>query len=264
MAREARAEALRDAGVRADDPAADDLVAALAAAGRLDPEKAEAAAMASRRARSVVADEIERATKMGELVRRTGPEPETMSAVKSRLAASVARQHEKHETRSRARIANAWREARDARRGGVAAPPPPPGLSSASERHGPVDVYHGLRDPGCERARVDGDPLAERKAAPPGGDIQLTRPYAARPKLTRPRAEDVFRRVAKSTRGVAAVERYAEARRAAEAAKEAKKAEVSMRRYGTESFRKPAARETRDGAEERRVVKDSAGRTWLM
>ena len=153
----------------------------------------------------------------------------------------------------------------DARIDGVAArPPPPPGVSSASERHGPVDVYHGLRDPGCERARVDGDPLAERKAAPPGGDIQLTRPYAARPKLTRPRAEDVFRRVAKSTRGVAAVERYAEARRAAEAAKEAKKAEVSMRRYGTESFRKPAARETRDGAEERRVVKDSAGRTWLM
>ena len=276
VAREARAEALRDAGVRADDPAADDLVVALAAAGRLDPEKAAAAAAASRRARGVVADEIERATKMGELVRRTGPEPETMSAVKSMLAASVARQHEKHETRSRARIANAWREARDARRGGgggfqdaridgvAARPPPPPGVSSASERHGPVDVYHGLRDPGCERARVDGDPLAERKAAPPGGDIQLTRPYAARPKLTRPRAEDVFRRVAKSTRGVAAVERYAEARRAAEAAKEAKKAEVSMRRYGTESFRKPAARETRDGAEERRVVKDSAGRTWLM
>ena len=205
-------------------------------------------------------------------MRRTGPEPETMSAVKSMLAASVARQHEKHETRSRARIANAWREARDARRGGGGGsktlgstprrrrPPPPPGVSSASERHGPVDVYHGLRDPGCERARVDGDPLAERRAAPPGGDIQLTRPYAARPKLTRPRAEDVFRRVAKSTRGVAAVERYAEARRAAEAAKEAKKAEVSMRRYGTESFRKPAApRDAADGAEERRVAKDLRG-----
>ena len=275
-AREARAEALRDAGIRADDPAAEDLVAALAAAGRLDPEKAEAVARATRELRGITADEVARATKMGELVRRVGPEPETMAAVKSMLAASVARQHEKHETRSRARIANAWREAREARRGNrtgdrdaaSGAPratwPPPPGLSSASERHGPVDVYHGLRDPGCERARVDGDPLAERRAAPPGGDIQLSRPFASRPKLLRPRAEDVFRREAVSAGGVAAVERHAEARRAAGAAKEARKAEVSMRRYGTESFRKPPTLKKREETDEPRVVKDSTGKTWLM
>jgi hypothetical protein len=212
----------------------------------------------------------------------TGPARETMEEIKATLRDAVAVQHVKHETRSRARIANAWREAREkANREGL--PAAPPGLSSASERHGPsggggagslppvprrpVDVYHGLRDPSKARAIADGDPLAERRAAPPGGDIELTRPFASRPRLERPRAADAFRRDPAPGPSVAAIEREAARRAERRAERERRRADVSRRYFdGGEAFRRPAATraEKREGDGERKVVRDSAGRLWTM
>ena len=210
-----------------------------------------------------------------------------MEEVKATLRDAVAAQHVKHETRSRARIANAWREAREKSANRKGLPAAPPGLSSASERHGPsggggggagslppaprrpVDVYHGLRDPSKARAIADGDPLAERRAAPPGGDIELSRPFASRPRLERPRAADAFRRDPPPGPSVAAIEREAARRAKRRAERERRRADVSRRYFdGGEAFRRPAETtraEKREGDDgERKVVRDSAGRLWTM
>ena len=44
--------------------------------------------------------------------RNRGPDKETLASIKNMLRHSVAKQHEKHETKSRARVANVWRDAR--------------------------------------------------------------------------------------------------------------------------------------------------------
>jgi hypothetical protein len=55
-----------------------------------------------------------------------------------------------------------------------------------------LPIHHGLRNPQSTRALADDDGMAERRAAPPGGNLDTNRPGASRPKLTRPRAADVF------------------------------------------------------------------------
>ena len=299
-----RRAALRDAGLREDDPAAEEALAALVAAGRLDAEATRTEA-GETRARRVVGPpssaappprssawlapaanaSVEIVAPPRTLALATGPARETMEEVKATLRDAVAAQHVKHETRSRARIANAWREAREKSANRKGLPAAPPGLSSASERHGPsgggggagslppvprrpVDVYHGLRDPSKARAIADGDPLAERRAAPPGGDIELSRPFASRPRLERLRAADAFRRDPAPGPSVAAIEREAARRAERRAERERRRADVSRRYFdGGEAFRRPAETtraETREGDGERKVVRDSAGRLWTM
>ena len=184
--------------------------------------------------------------------RARGPDKETLASIKNMLRHSVARQHEKHETRSRARVANVWRDARLQRekkllRRGEELPKypgyepvPAENIPRTSDPdHRPVDVYHGLRDPTNPRAVADDDPMHDRKVAPPGGDIELSRPFASRPKLMRPSARDAFRRdplPGPSTRGIRAREEVRDAERAARGER---RLETSRRYFGTESFRRP-------------------------
>ena len=203
----------------------------------------------------------------GELVRTTGPTPQTMAAVRVMLGRSVAKQHERHEHAARARVANRWREARekDARR--AALENQPPHLLRKGTNHENVSPSSGVGSESKEGARsrapVDLASLrAARREAPPGGDMQLSRPTGSRPVLERTRATEAFRRVPE-TRAPDAVAARRAKQAAEEAAKAARKAEVSRRYYGAETFKKPVVKKNLD-AEGPRVVKDSSGRTWMM
>ena len=92
--------------------------------------------------------------------------------------------------------------------------------------------------------------------------MQLSRPTGSRPVLERTRATEAFRRVPE-TRAPDAVAARRAKQAAEEAAKAARKAEVSRRYYGAETFKKPVVKKNLD-AEGPRVVKDSSGRTWMM
>ena len=156
------------------------------------------------------------------------------------------------ESSSRARVANVWRDARLQRekkllRKGEELPKypgyepvPAENIPRTSDPdHRPVDVYHGLRDPTNPRAVADDDPMHDRKVAPPGGDIELSRPFASRPKLLRPSAADAFRRdplPGPSTRGIRAREEVRDAERKARGER---RLETSRRYFGTETFRRP-------------------------
>jgi len=52
----------------------------------------------------------------------------------------------------------------------------------------------GLRQPQSSRANEDEDPVAARRAAPPGGNLETSRPGVGRPRLLRAAAADAFRR----------------------------------------------------------------------
>jgi hypothetical protein len=80
---------------------------------------------------------------------------------------------------------------------------------------------------------------AERRAAPPGGNMETSRPGASRPKLLRPRASDVFMRDEPRPRALAEsiVARTEERTFAADA--RAEHASMTSRRwFGTETFRR--------------------------
>ena len=192
--------------------------------------------------------------------RNRGPDKETLASIKNMLRHSVAKQHEKHETKSRARVANVWRDARLQRdekllRKGETLPKYHPEYQPVSPEHvpktsdpthRPVDVYHGLRDPTKQRAAIDDDPMHTTKVAPPGGDVELTRPFGSRPKLLRPSAKDAFRRdplPGPSTRSIRARD---EAREAELKAKDTRRVDTSRRYFGTESFRRPETLTRRD------------------
>ena len=201
----------------------------------------------------------------GELVRTTGPTRQTMTAVRVMLGRSVAKQHEKNEHAARARVANRWREAREKDAGRAAEENVPHHLrrggTSRLAKTNAENVAPSTSAP--SRAPVDLASLrAARRNAPPGGDMQLSRPTGSRPVLERARAADTFRRVADARPPDAVAARRA--KQAAEnAAKAAKKAAISKRYYGTETFRKPVVKKNLD-ADGPRVVKDSSGRTWMM
>jgi len=205
----------------------------------------------------------------GELVRTTGPTPQTVAAVRVMLGRSIAKQHERHEHAARARVANRWREARekDARRAAVENQPPHllrKGTTKMKTNATNVSVSQTESKEGARsRAPVDLASLrAARREAPPGGDMQLSRPTGSRPALERTRATEAFRRVAE-TRAPDAVAARRAKQLAEEAAKAARKAEVSRRYYGAETFKKPVVKKNLD-ADGPRVVKDSSGRTWMM
>jgi hypothetical protein len=205
----------------------------------------------------------------GELVRTTGPTPQTMAAVRVMLGRSVAKQHERHEHAARARVANRWREARekDARRAAGVNQPPHllrKGTTKMKTNATNVSVSQTESKEGARsRAPVDLASLrAARREAPPGGDMQLSRPTGSRPVLERTRATEAFRRIPE-TRAPDAVAARRAKQAAEEAAKAARKAEVSRRYYGAETFKKPVVKKNLD-AEGPRVVKDSSGRTWMM
>ena len=80
--------------------------------------------------------------------------------------------------------------------------------------------------------------------------------------LERTRATEAFRRIPE-TRAPDAVAARRAKQAAENAAKAAKKAAISKRYYGTETFRKPVVKKNLD-ADGPRVVKDSSGRTWMM
>ena len=203
----------------------------------------------------------------GELVRTTGPTKQTVAAVMTMLGRSVAKQHEKHEHAARARVAHRWREAREKdarreaekniplhllRRGGN------PPLTNAT------NVASSSREARVSRAPVDLAALrAARRDAPPGGDMQLSRPTGSRPALERARAADAFRRVAETDTHRDAVAARRAKQAAEDAVKAARKAEISRRYYGTDTFKKPVVKKNLD-ADGPRVVKDSSGRTWMM
>jgi hypothetical protein len=192
--------------------------------------------------------------------RNRGPDKETLASIKNMLRHSVAKQHEKHETKSRARVANVWRDARLQRdkkllRKGETLPMYHPEYQPVSPEHvpktsdpthRPVDVYHGLRDPTKQRAAIDDDPMHTTKVAPPGGDVELSRPFGSRPKLLRPSAKDAFRRdplPGPSTRSIRARD---EARETERKAKDTRRLDTSRRYFGTESFRRPETLTRRD------------------
>ena len=189
-----------------------------------------------------------------------------MAAVRVMLERSVAGQREKREHAARARIANRWREARekDARR--------------AAEENVPPYLRRGGREllaktsknaenvapsrASLSRAPVDLASLrAARRDVPPGGDMQLSQPTGSRPALERASAAEIFRRVAETRPPDAIAARRAK-QAAEDAAKARRKAEISKRYYGTETFRKKT--EKKENFNGPRVVKDSSGRTWMM
>ena len=189
------------------------------------------------------------------LARTTGPDSATMRAVREMLAASVERQHARWATTARARVANVWREARggNRREGGA-------GLSSPRELYGggqggpsgrgPVEVYHGLRDPRRVRAHVDADPLVARPVAPPGGNLDLATPAAGRPRLLRPPAAEVFVREPPPPPGPSlAVAAHVAAREAARGLRAEAAAETSRRYFGTATFRRPGTISRRAGSD---------------
>ena len=188
-----------------------------------------------------------------------------MAAVRVMLGRSAAKQHEKNEHAARARVANRWREAREKDAGRAAEENVPHHLrrggTSRLAKTNAENVAPSTSAP--SRAPVDLASLrAARRNAPPGGDMQLSRPTGSRPVLERARAADTFRRVADARPPDAVAARRA--KQAAEnAAKAAKKAAISKRYYGTETFRKPVVKKNLD-ADGPRVVKDSSGRTWMM
>ena len=280
---EAQAVVLREAGMSIDDPNALDLARSL---GIVVPEEFDERAAPAGDVRTRTSDtSFDPARPPGQtrqnenapvethprllsgkiaaedMHRARGPDKETLASIKNMLRHSVSRQHEKHETRSRARVANVWRDARLQRekkllRRGEELPKYPGYEPVPTEKiprtsdpdHRPVDVYHGLRDPTKPRAVADDDPMHDRKVAPPGGDVELSRPFAARPKLLRPSARDAFRRdplPGPSTRGIRARE---EARNAERAARAGRRLETSVRYFGTESFRRPETLTRRDPA----------------
>ena len=188
---------------------------------------------------------------MDQLERGAGPDSRTMSVVRDMLAQSVKSQHGKWETNSRARIANVWREAHEGKKQQV--PGYARGFYSPHELYGggggggggggqerPVEVYHGLRNPQSARAAIDDDPLADRRAAPPGGNLDTNRPGASRPKLLRPRASDVFVREEPPPPGPSeSILALADERGVAAAARAEQAALTSRKYFGTESFRRP-------------------------
>jgi hypothetical protein len=205
----------------------------------------------------------------GELVRTTGPTKRTVAAVMTMLGRSVAKQHEKHEHAARARVANKWREARekDARREAEKNIPLHL-LRKGGTLTNATNVAPSSREPRetsreMSRAPVDLAALrAARRDAPPGGDMQLSRPTGSRPALERARASNAFRRVAETRPPDAVAARRAQ-QAAEDAVKAARKAEISRRYYGTDKFKKPVVKKNLD-ADGPRVVKDSSGRTWMM
>ena len=262
---EAQAVILREAGMSLDDPNALDLARSL---GVVVPEEFDERAVGDAsdafdpaRPPGWTQDENDPSSRGGVLSRKIsaedmhrarGPDKETLASIKNMLRHSVARQHEKHETSSRARVANVWRDARLQRekkllRKGEELPKypgyepvPAENIPRTSDPdHRPVDVYHGLRDPTNPRAVADDDPMHDRKVAPPGGDIELSRPFSSRPKLLRPSAADAFRRdplPGPSTRGIRAREEVRDAERKARGER---RLETSRRYFGTETFRRP-------------------------
>lgn len=257
---EAQAAALRDAGIRQlDDDVDPSLIAdVLAAAGVVGVVVGKDGRIAPRDVIRIAEGTHKRGeVGVDELVRGSGPDAVTLGAVKNMLAMSVKNQHGKWETNSRARIANVWREAhlappkkRDATAGAdhsklaAAVPGYPRGFYSPHELHGgderPVEVYHGLRNPQSARAAVDDDPLAARRAAPPGGNLDMNRPGSSRPKLLRPRAADVFVRDEPQLPGPSeSIVARTEERGAAALARAEHTAMTSRKYFGTESFRRP-------------------------
>jgi hypothetical protein len=205
----------------------------------------------------------------GELVRTTGPTKQTVAAVMTMLGRSVAKQHEKHEHAARARVANKWREARekDARREAEKNIPlhllRKGGTLTNATNVAPRDSREPRETNSVSRAPVDLAALrAARRDAPPGGDMQLSRPTGSRPALERARASNAFRRVAETRPPDAVTARRAK-QAAEDAVKAARKAEISRRYYGTDKFKKPVVKKNLD-ADGPRVVKDSSGRTWMM
>ena len=270
---EAQAVVLREAGMSLDDPNALDLARSL---GIVVPEEFDERVVGDTsetfdpapKPPGWTQDENAPSSRGGvlsgkisaeDMHRARGPDKETLASIKNMLRHSVARQHEKHETRSRARVANVWRDARLQRekkllRRGEELPKypgyepvPAENIPRTSDpTHRPVDVYHGLRDPTNPRAVADDDPMHDRKVAPPGGDIELSRPFASRPKLMRPSAADAFRRdplPGPSTRGIRAREEVRDAERKARGER---RLETSRRYFGTESFRRPETLTRRD------------------
>jgi hypothetical protein len=205
----------------------------------------------------------------GELVRTTGPTKRTVAAVMTMLGRSVAKQHEKHEHAARARVAHKWREARekDARREAEKNIPlhllRKGGTLTNATNVAPRDSREPRETNSVSRAPVDLAALrAARRDAPPGGDMQLSRPTGSRPALERARASNAFRRVAETRPPDAVAARRAK-QAAEDAVKAARKAEISRRYYGTDKFKKPVVKKNLD-ADGPRVVKDSSGRTWMM
>ena len=91
--------------------------------------------------------------------------------------------------------------------------------------------------------------------------MQLSQPTGSRPALERASAAEIFRRVAETRPPDAIAARRAK-QAAEDAAKARRKAEISKRYYGTETFRKKT--EKKENFNGPRVVKDSSGRTWMM
>ena len=203
---------------------------------------------------------------VSELLKTTGPTTQAMDAVKYLLRTSIAKQSEWNEHASRVRIANKWREARelDTKK---AERSRDPRFNRLMKQKGidenDVPTRGRIAAARTSTASVDLERLRiARRAVPPGGNIELSRGSTTRPALERGTASGMFARVNEPARGTA-MEKRSRKTAAEDAVKNARKAEISNKYYGTNTFRKPVVKKNLD-VDGPRVVKDSSGRTWMM